>query len=100
MIEGTSGDQRFYLGWAQVWRRNYREPTLRRYLLTDHVGVPFVQDGIRDGEHIRADMTGWFVDALTAAGLSWVLLTGTLDERVGLAVRVADRALAAFHDFA
>ncbi len=91
-----------------VWERRYlgtAAPCLplaprRRYLLTDHVGVPFVQDGIRDGEHIRADMTGWFVDALTAAGLSWVLLTGTLDERVGLAVRVTDRALAAFHDFA
>ncbi|MFZ2529200.1 MAG: AAA family ATPase [Rhodococcus sp. (in: high G+C Gram-positive bacteria)] len=63
------------------------------YLLTDHVGVPFVQDGIRDGEHIRADMTGWFVDALTVTGRSWVLLTGSLDDRVRLAERVADDAL-------
>ena len=30
-----TGDQRFYLGWAQVWRRNYREPNLRQRLLTD-----------------------------------------------------------------
>jgi putative endopeptidase len=35
VIEGTTGDQRFYLGWAQVWRRNYREPNLRQRLLTD-----------------------------------------------------------------
>jgi putative endopeptidase len=34
-IDGTSADQRFYLGWAQVWRRNYREPNLRQRLLTD-----------------------------------------------------------------
>ena len=34
-IDGTSGDQRFYLGWAQVWRRNYREANLRQRLLTD-----------------------------------------------------------------
>ncbi|MGH6784410.1 MAG: M13 family metallopeptidase, partial [Sphingomicrobium sp.] len=35
VIDGTSGDQRFYLGWAQVWRRNYREENLRQRLLTD-----------------------------------------------------------------
>jgi putative endopeptidase len=34
-IGGYSGDQRFYLGWAQVWRRNYREANLRNRLLTD-----------------------------------------------------------------
>ncbi|WP_375392729.1 M13 family metallopeptidase [uncultured Sphingomonas sp.] len=35
VIDGLTGDQRFYLGWAQVWRRNYREPSLRQQLLTD-----------------------------------------------------------------
>jgi putative endopeptidase len=35
VIGGYSGDQRFYLGWAQVWRRNYREANLRQRLLTD-----------------------------------------------------------------
>ncbi len=35
LIEGTTGDQRFYLGWAQVWRRNYREANLRQRLITD-----------------------------------------------------------------
>ncbi|MCL6730559.1 M13 family metallopeptidase [Sphingomonas hankyongi] len=35
VIDGTTGDQRFYYGWAQVWRRNYREPNLRQRLLTD-----------------------------------------------------------------
>ncbi len=34
-IGGFSADQRFYLGWAQVWRRNYREANLRQRLLTD-----------------------------------------------------------------
>ncbi|MGI8932279.1 MAG: M13 family metallopeptidase [Sphingomicrobium sp.] len=34
-IDGTTGDQRFYLGWAQVWRRNYREANLRQRLITD-----------------------------------------------------------------
>jgi putative endopeptidase len=35
VIGGMTGDQRFYLGWAQVWRRNYREANLRQRLLTD-----------------------------------------------------------------
>ena len=35
VIDGTTGDQRFYLGWAQVWRRNIREATMRQRLLTD-----------------------------------------------------------------
>lgn len=35
VVAGVSGDQRFFLGWAQVWRRNYREANLRQRLLTD-----------------------------------------------------------------
>jgi len=35
VIDGVSGDARFYLGWAQVWRRSYREANLRQRLLTD-----------------------------------------------------------------
>ncbi|MGI9294432.1 MAG: M13 family metallopeptidase [Pseudomonadales bacterium] len=35
MIDGFSGDQRFFMGWAQVWRRKYREEELRKRLLTD-----------------------------------------------------------------
>jgi putative endopeptidase len=34
-LNGFTGDQRFYLGWAQVWRRKYREENLRQRLLTD-----------------------------------------------------------------
>jgi putative endopeptidase len=35
VIDGFTGEQRFYLGWAQVWRRNYREANLRQRLVTD-----------------------------------------------------------------
>jgi putative endopeptidase len=34
-LAGFTGDQRFYLGWAQVWRRKYREANLVQRLLTD-----------------------------------------------------------------
>ena len=35
VIDGLSGDQRFFYGWAQIWRRLYREPELRKRLLPD-----------------------------------------------------------------
>ena len=35
VLDGLTGDQRFYLGWAQVWREKYREQILRQLTLTD-----------------------------------------------------------------
>ncbi len=35
VIDGMTGDQRFFLGWAQVWRRNYRDANLLQRLTTD-----------------------------------------------------------------
>jgi predicted metalloendopeptidase len=34
-IGGFSGEQRFFLGWAQIWRSQYRDDALRSQLLTD-----------------------------------------------------------------
>jgi predicted metalloendopeptidase len=34
-IDGFTGDQRFFLGWATVWRRNYRDAELLKRLVTD-----------------------------------------------------------------
>jgi len=36
VIDGLSGDQRFFLGWSQIWRRLYREQELRKRLITDY----------------------------------------------------------------
>jgi putative endopeptidase len=35
IIDGLTGDQRFFLGWAQVWRRLYRDQELANRLVTD-----------------------------------------------------------------
>ena len=35
VIGGFTGDQRFFLGFAQIWRTKYREAALRQQLLTD-----------------------------------------------------------------
>lgn len=35
VIDGLTGDQRLFVGWSQVWRRNYRDEELGRRLMTD-----------------------------------------------------------------
>ena len=35
VIDGFTGDQRFFIGWAQVWRRKYRDENLLNRLSTD-----------------------------------------------------------------
>jgi putative endopeptidase len=35
VLDGFTGDQRFFLGFAQVWRRSYRDQELANRLVTD-----------------------------------------------------------------
>jgi putative endopeptidase len=35
VIDGLTGDQRFFLSWAQVWRAKYRDGVMREQLLSD-----------------------------------------------------------------
>jgi endothelin-converting enzyme/putative endopeptidase len=47
VIDGLTGDQRFFLGWAQVWRRLYREDNLISRLSTDpHSPSEFRVNGV------------------------------------------------------
>ncbi|KQN93537.1 peptidase M13 [Sphingomonas sp. Leaf231] len=62
VIDGFTGDQRFYLGWAQVWRRNYREASLRQRLLTDP-HAPSEQRG-----NIVRNMDPWYSAYKAQAG--------------------------------
>jgi putative endopeptidase len=49
VIGGMSADQRFYLGWAQVWRCKSREAALRQQQLTDpHSPCPVRTDVVRN----------------------------------------------------
>lgn len=93
----TSVWERRYLGDAardlQPWATS-ELPFHDLHLLTSHEGVPWHDDGLREGDlEIRAAMTGWFAAALTRAGHSWVLLTGSLEDRLRLAIRSVDLAL-------
>ena len=40
VIDGLTGDQRVFLGWAQVWRGKAREDALRQQLVTDPHSPP------------------------------------------------------------
>lgn len=83
-----------YLGSAspQV-RAAARRPAL--YLLTDDRGVPFDDDGLRDGEHLRSWMTERFRAELAGCGVPVVELTGSHAVRLARAVEVCDALLAA-----
>lgn len=63
------------------------------YLLTDHLGVPFEQDGWRDGEHLREWMTGEFVDRLEETGRPWRWSRGPLERRLADALDAVDELL-------
>ena len=77
-----------------VWHRRYcgtdapelvarargRPPAL--YMLTSPEGVDFEQDGLRDGEHLRDEMTGWFETALAAQTAPWIEVRGSPDARL------------------
>ncbi len=88
-----------------VWQERYlgvataavtalaRRPAL--YLLTDHDGVPFHDDGLRDGEQVRAWMTNRFRQVLATTGVPVVELSGPHPARLERAVRAVDRLLAA-----
>lgn len=62
------------------------------YLLTD-CDLPFVQDGLRDGETIRQWMTERFEQILTERGLRWHKVSGYGSERLEAAIREVDELL-------
>ncbi|WP_433373551.1 AAA family ATPase [Actinoplanes sp. CA-142083] len=82
-----------YLGSASAAVRELVRPA-DLYLLTDDEGVPFEDDGLRDGEHLRRWMTGRFRDELGAHGVRNRELTGSYAQRLRAAVRATDDLLA------
>lgn len=62
------------------------------YLLTD-VDIPFVQDGLRDGEHIRHAMHRRFIEELDRLNTPWLLISGTHAQRMATAVSACEALL-------
>jgi len=62
------------------------------YVLTDW-DIPFVQDGLRDGETIRQWMTRRFEEALVLRGLPMVKVSGSREQRLKQAIGEIDKLL-------
>ncbi|MFC9324304.1 AAA family ATPase [Kitasatospora sp. NPDC057015] len=69
-------------------------PPRALYLLTSDEGVPFDDDGLRDGEHLRPWMTGRFREVLAAGRTPWLELRGDRFERLERALAAVDTLLA------
>lgn len=63
------------------------------YLLTSQADVPFEDDGLRDGEHVRTWMNERFADVLSAGATPWHLVSGPPDHRLRVALRHIDDAM-------
>ena len=59
------------------------------YLLTGDE-IPFVQDGLRDGESIRHEMHRWFEEALGRQAVPWISVRGNPAERLAKAAAASD----------
>ncbi|WP_148713827.1 AAA family ATPase [Chitinolyticbacter meiyuanensis] len=88
-----------------IWHERYRGlrhpgveaiaaamPPRQLYLLTDHAGVPFEDDGLRDGETLRPWMTQRFADVLAAQPVPWLRLVGDRQTRLAQALAAVDAA--------
>lgn len=93
--------ERVYIGEHSYgsYRAVDRIPRRDLYLITDHEGVPFEDDGWREADHPREEMTEWFQEELTAAGASWILVSGTPAERLATATEIIDLIIARRNDF-
>lgn len=76
----------------QIYDRAYAHPPALYLLSGDEIA--FVQDGMRDGEHLRLSMQQRFRDELAAQPVPWLEVRGSVAERVAAAAPVIERVLA------
>ena len=91
-----------------IWHRRYmqdaRSPAVERlaaerqglyrlYLLCE-TDIPWVQDGTRDGQHVRQAMQDTFVAELNATDRNWRRVAGSRDERLRQAISAIECSLA------
>jgi HTH-type transcriptional repressor of NAD biosynthesis genes len=88
----TVWEERYLGSTSDAVRAAVRPPDL--YLLTDDADVPFVDDGLRDGEAIRSWMTGRFREVLAAQAVPSLVLTGPFRARLRTALAACDGLLA------
>ena len=89
---------------TELWQRRYLGKTTREmkqiaandkadlYIITGDE-IPFVQDGIRDGEHIRHRMHKWFIAHIKKTGVHYIVVTGSRKERLEDATKAAKKKI-------
>jgi HTH-type transcriptional regulator, transcriptional repressor of NAD biosynthesis genes len=70
-------------------------PPRSLYILTGDEDVPFEDDGLRDGEHLRPWMTGRFREVLARQNVPWIEVRGDRAARLRHALAAVDAMLAA-----
>jgi putative endopeptidase len=71
VLDDLTGDQRFFLGYAQIWRRKYRDEELRRRILTDPhspsryrvIGIVSNIDGFYDAFDVKPGQAMYIPEA-------------------------------------
>jgi putative endopeptidase len=74
VLDGFTGDQRFFLGWAQVWQSKYRDDALKNRIATD----PHSPDSVRIIAPLR-NVDAWYEAFNVQPGSHYYLAP---DERV------------------
>jgi HTH-type transcriptional regulator, transcriptional repressor of NAD biosynthesis genes len=69
-------------------------PARALYILTSEAGVPFEDDGLRDGEHLRAWMNDKFRSLLASLDVPWLEVHGDERDRLNQALAAVDKLLA------
>lgn len=89
---------------TELWQQRYMGKTTKEmktianhdkadlYIITGDE-IPFVQDGIRDGEHIRHRMHQWFVAHINKTGVPYIVVSGTPEERLDTAKKAAKKMI-------
>lgn len=89
---------------TSIWHRRYigtRSPEVEKIAAKRHYDlyiitgdeIPFVQDGTRDGEHIRHEMHQWFINDLEKNNRKYIIVRGNEEERLKTAVTAIDAIL-------
>ena len=90
---------------TELWQKRYMGKTTEDmrtiaaqdkadlYIITGDE-IPFVQDGIRDGEHIRRDMHTWFEEHIAKTGTPFSVVRGSKTDRLKEAVTHARKMIA------
>ncbi|MDR6299537.1 ATP-binding protein [Mesonia maritima] len=87
--------------YGKVYYKNFENETLKKYIgkhkynlyLLTYIDVPWEEDDLRDKPHEREEMFVHFKEILKQKNLPYVIINGTLEERLKKAVNVIDKLL-------